>query len=348
MIFLGIETSCDECAAAVVEEGNNILSSVVSSQIALHAPFGGVVPEVASRSHMETIQPVVSEALSAAGIGIDKIDAVAVTHRPGLIGSLLVGLSAAKGLALARGLPLIPVNHVEAHVYACVMGVDSPPFPLVALVVSGGHTSLYSVDASLDLTSLGRTLDDAAGEAFDKVSSLLGLGYPGGPAIEKAAGGAGSRRYPLPRPLPRGRGGLSFSFSGLKTAVLYRCRGIPTTTRGAPRKKTLPFDGKNPADVAAMAASFEEAAVDVLVKRLFQAAAKQDARAVAAGGGVASNTLLRARIRDEAAARGLPVYLSPRSLATDNAAMIAGLAKHVYEKGGGPDAFGLSVDAFSG
>ncbi len=342
MIILGIETSCDECAAAVVEGAGTILSNVVSSQIALHAPYGGVVPEVASRSHMETIHPVVAEALRAANLAAGDVDAIAVTHRPGLIGSLLVGLCAAKGLALALGKPLIPVNHVEAHVYACVAGIDEPLYPLTALVVSGGHTSLFRVDSPLELEPVGRTLDDAAGEAFDKVAAILGLGYPGGPAIEKAAERAGTERFTLPRPLPAGRGGLDFSFSGLKTAVLYRTKGM--TSKKRPTVEPV-FDGANPDSVATMAASFQEAAADVLVTRLFQAARKFGARAVAAGGGVAANTLLRERIEQKAAAQGLPVYLSPRAMATDNAAMIAGLAGRIHASG---RRFDLSIDASAG
>jgi len=342
MIILGIETSCDECAAAVVDGGGTILSNVVSSQIELHAPYGGVVPEVASRSHMETIHPVIAEALRTAHIAANDLDAIAVTHRPGLIGSLLVGLCAAKGLALALGKPLVPVNHVDAHVYACVAGIDEPLYPLSALVVSGGHTSLFRVDSPLELEPVGRTLDDAAGEAFDKVAAILGLGYPGGPAIEKAARGAGNERFALPRPLPTGGGGLDFSFSGLKTAVLYRTRGMTSKKR---RTVEPAFDGDDPESVAAMAASFQEAAADVLTTRLFQAAQKFGARAVAAGGGVAANSLLRQQIEEKAAALSLPVYLPPRALATDNAAMIAGLAGHIYASG---RRFDLSVDAFAG
>jgi len=348
MIILGIETSCDECAAAVVEQGKTVLSSAVSSQIALHAPYGGVVPEVASRSHLETILPVVRKALADAGVGLDDVDALAVTQRPGLIGSLLVGLCAAKGLALATGLPLIPVNHVEAHVYACIMAEENPLFPLAALVVSGGHTSLYRVSSPLELELVGRTMDDAAGEAFDKVAAILGLGYPGGPAVEEAARRAGPERVRLPRPLPGGRGGLDFSFSGLKTAVLYRCRGVPGKKAEGRRKGRpgleRPLDMNDEPAVAAMAAAFQEAVVDVLATRLFQAAAKIGARAVAAGGGVAANALLRARIRAEAVARGLPVYLSPRALATDNAAMGAGLAYHIHRSG---RRFDLGFDAFA-
>jgi N6-L-threonylcarbamoyladenine synthase len=348
MIILGIETSCDECAAAVVEQGRNILSSAVTSQISLHAPFGGVVPEVASRSHLETILPVTEEALRRAGIGLERLDALAVTQRPGLIGSLLVGLCAAKGLALARGLPLIPVNHVEAHVYACIMQEESPLFPLAALVVSGGHTSLYRVDSPLDLELKGRTVDDAAGEAFDKVAAILGLGYPGGPAIEAAARGAGPGRVKLPRPLPGGKDSLDFSFSGLKTAVLYRCRGVPDKKSGARAKgrpgPEQPLDIADEQAVGGVAAAFQEAVVDVLAARLFQAAERIGARAVAAGGGVAANALLRERIRAGAAERGLPVYLSPRELATDNAAMGAGLAYHIHRSG---QSFDLEFDAFA-
>jgi len=342
MIILGIETSCDECAAAVVERGNSVLSSVVSSQIALHAPFGGIVPEVASRSHLETVYPVIEEALRQGGLKPADLDAIAVTHRPGLIGSLLVGLNAAKGLALARGLPLIAVNHVEAHVYASVMDAESPPYPLVALVASGGHTSLYLVSSVLDLELIGRTLDDAAGEAFDKVAAVLQLEYPGGPAIEKAAAQAGCERFSLPRPLPGSRESLDFSFSGLKTAVLYRHRGLF-------KKKGRTASGIEPVyrpddrrSRAALAASFQEAVVEVLTKRLFQAAERHGARAVAAGGGVASNSLLRSRLREEAAERGLPLFIAPLSLTTDNGAMIAGLAYHIHCAG---RHFDLDVDA---
>ncbi len=341
MIILGIETSCDECAAAVVQSGRKILSSEVATQIALHAPFGGVVPEVASRSHLETIRPVIGKAVESAGCRMSDIDAVAVTQRPGLIGSLLVGMSAAKGLALALGIPLIPVNHVEAHAYACLMTVDEPPYPLAALVVSGGHTSLYRVRSPLDLELEGRTIDDAAGEAFDKVASILGLGYPGGPAIDKAARGADPGTYALPRPMPSGRKSLDFSFSGLKTAVLYRCRGMVSKKKRAQREEP-PFDREDSHAVAAMAASFQAAVVEVLTTRLFQAAERFEARAVAVGGGVAANTALRDSVRSLAASRGIQLLLSPRDLATDNAAMIAGLAYQIHRSG---QRFDIDIDA---
>lgn len=340
MKILGIESSCDECAAAVVEDGEKVLSSVVASQVDIHARFGGVVPEIASRRHLETIVPVIDEALRKAGLAAREVDALAVTNRPGLIGALLVGLSAAKGLALALGKPLIPVHHVEAHIYAALMNRPVPAYPLAALVVSGGHTSLFSLDSPMEMKVIGSTLDDAAGEAFDKVSSILNLGYPGGPALEKAARGKGEGTIRFPRPLPGGEA-LSFSFSGIKTAVLYHCKGVPGH-RGKGRRETA-FDPGDEEAVADVAASFQSAVVDVLVTRTFQAADRLSAGAVVVGGGVAANALLRVRMEDEARRRGLPLYLSPPDLATDNAVMVAGYAYPLYQAG---RTGSLDMDAF--
>ncbi|MFH1998122.1 MAG: tRNA (adenosine(37)-N6)-threonylcarbamoyltransferase complex transferase subunit TsaD [Planctomycetota bacterium] len=335
MKILGIESSCDECAAAVVEAGRKVLSNVVASQVELHARFGGVVPEIASRRHLETIVPVIEEALGRAGLKAKELDAIAVTHRPGLIGALLVGLSAAKGLALALGKPIIPVHHVEAHIYAALMPQEEPVFPLVALVVSGGHSSLYYLESLMEMKPIGSTLDDAAGEAFDKVSAILGLAYPGGPAIEKAAQGRGEGTIPFPRSFPGGEG-LNFSFSGLKTAVLYHCRGVPK-----PGKKIAPgtrggsdkFDPDSAGDVADVAASFQSAVADVLVKRTIQAAQKYDAPSIVVGGGVAANSLLREKMAAAAKKHDKHCYLSPCEWATDNAVMIAGLGYILYQAG---------------
>lgn len=337
-LLLGLETSCDETAAAVVRDGHEVLAERVASQAELHARFGGVIPEVASRSHLEVIFPVVEDCLEQAGVSLEELDGLAVTHRPGLIGCLLVGLSAAKGFALARGLPLVPVNHVHAHVYGALMGgeggsapthPEQAPWPLASLVVSGGHTTLYESRGPEVHRPLGRTLDDAAGEAYDKVSALLGLGYPGGPIVDRLAAEGDPNAYELPRPLPPDS--LDFSFSGLKTAVLY-------AVRGPQGRDPLPAD----LVAADVAASFQAAVVDVLARRLVQAAERIDAGGLLVCGGVAANRALRARLAEEAERTGLPLFMPPMRLATDNAVMVAGLGYHVLRAG---RTAGLELDA---
>jgi len=301
--LLGIETSCDETAAAVVREGTDVLSSVVSSQVDLHARFGGVVPEVASRAHVELLTPVVAEALVEAGLQGPEVDAVACTVGPGLVGSLLVGISAAKALALVWDVPFVGVNHLEAHVYAAFLEEPDLPLPLVVLLVSGGHTMLVEFRDHGRYRVLGGTVDDAAGEAFDKVARFLGLGYPGGPAIDREAMHGDPAAIPFPRPMLES--GLDFSFSGLKTAVINHVRAHP--------------DVSTP-DVAA---SFQAAVVEVLVAKARRAAAGVGATGLCLAGGVAANSLLRERWLDVCTEDDLRCFLPSRSLCTDNAAMVA-------------------------
>lgn len=312
--ILAIESSCDEAAAAVIEDGHRILSGVVASQIAIHRAYGGVVPEVASRQHLRTLLPVVEQALREAGIGWEAIDAVAATYGPGLAGSLLVGLSTAKGLAYARRKPLLGINHLEGHIYANWLDaegeVEPPPFPALCLVVSGGHTDLVLMRAHGQFERLGRTVDDAAGEAYDKVARLLGLGFPGGPAIDRAAREHGPARIQLPRAwLP---GTWNFSFSGLKTAVLHLTRE------------------EQPLSVAEIAAAFQEAVVDVLVTKTVRAAEEYDAQIILLAGGVAANSALRQEFARRATT---PVRVPPPQYCTDNAAMIGAAAYFRYSAG---------------
>ena len=300
MKVLGIETSCDETAAAVVEGGKHILSSIVASQVELHARYGGIVPEVASRQHVLTILPVLERALGEAGVGLEGVEAIAVTSGPGLPGSLLVGMSLAKALALARKLPLVGVNHLEAHLYSLWLAGNPPPLPALALLVSGGHSELVLMRGHGDIQPLGRTRDDAAGEALDKAARLLGLGYPGGPAIEKAAR-QGEARFPLPRAWIKGS--YDFSFSGLKAAL-----------------RRMVEEMAGPLPVPDLAASFQQAVVDMLVVKALEAARSLPVKAVLVAGGVAANTLLRETFL---ARSPLPVLIPPLSLCTDNAAMVA-------------------------
>jgi N6-L-threonylcarbamoyladenine synthase len=318
MMVLGIETSCDETAAAVVEGSARILSSVVATQEELHAPFGGVVPEVASRAHCERITSIVSAAVERAGVSPRELGGLAVTSRPGLIGSLLVGVTAAKALALAWDLPLAAVDHVQAHVYSCALA--GAEWPFAALVASGGHTSLYRADGPTAMRLLGRTVDDAAGEAFDKVAAILGLGFPGGPAVSRAAGKGDGSAVSLPRPMA-GSESLDFSFSGLKTAVLYHVKAIGGA--GA-------LSDKARADVAA---SFERSVADVLVSKLFEAARRESLGTVAVGGGVAANRRLREAAAAEGRRLGVRVVFPEPGLCTDNAAMVAGLGHHLLAAG---------------
>jgi N6-L-threonylcarbamoyladenine synthase len=326
MRILGIETSCDETAAAVVEDGSRVLSNVVASQQEVHERFGGVVPEVACRAHVEAILPVIREALGQASLPLDQIGAVAVTTTPGLIGALLVGVTAAKALSWALGVPLVAANHLHAHVYAAWLASGPPELPAVSLVVSGGHTSLFRTESAVDHILLGGTVDDAAGEAFDKVANILGLGYPGGPAIERAAAGGRPNAVAFPRSM-LGSGNSDFSFSGLKTAVLYHCIG-PNATR-----KDIEGASHEASFVADVAASFQEAVVDVLVAKACGAAEREEVRTLIVGGGVAANARLRDRFSAETASRGLALCLAPRWLCTDNAVMTAGLAHHMIEAG---------------
>ena len=325
MRILGIETSCDETCAAVVEDGRRVRASVVASQVDLHRKYGGVVPEIASRAHLEALVPVLDEALTEAGVGAEAVDAVAVVHRPGLIGSLLLGLTAAKALAWLHEKPLVGVDHVEAHIYAASLERAARLFPCVALVVSGGHTSLYRCDGPLAQTCLGATTDDAAGEAFDKTASLLGLAYPGGPSIESAAERGSPRAVPFSRPW-LDREAFDFSFSGVKTAVLYHVRGKGA---GAKRRRTR-LSG---AEVADVAASFQECVVDVLVGKTVRAADASGLDRVVLGGGVAANRRLRQRMQAAADEAGLDLVLPEMRFCTDNAAMVAGLAYHHVQAG---------------
>ncbi len=307
MVILGIETSCDETAAAVLAGGVKILASVVASQDQIHAPYGGVVPELASRRHVEVILPVVQKALTDAGVSLPELQGIAVTQGPGLVGSLLVGLSVAKSLAYVTRLPLVGVNHLEGHIYAAFLQEPTPAYPFLALVVSGGHTALYLARAPLSYELVGQSRDDAAGEAFDKVAKLLGLGYPGGPVIELAArsGDPTAVAFPVAQMTD---GAPDFSFSGIKTAVsLYVKRRRPLST----------------GQVADIAASFQASAVKMLVRKTVRAALRLGARRIVLTGGVAANKALRGALGAEAAERGWELFIPPPTLCTDNAAMIA-------------------------
>jgi len=312
MNILTIETTCDETAAAVVTDRLEVLSSVVASQDELHRRFGGVVPEIASRAHLERILPVIHEALERAGLRLGDIGAVAVANTPGLAGSLLVGLVAAKTLCVALDIPLVAVNHLQAHVYACRLAAGREVFPCVGLVVSGGHTSLYRCPDAIRFELLGTTIDDAAGEAFDKVASMLGLPFPGGPAIQRAAEKGNPQAFAFPRSmLDDAR--LDFSFSGLKTAVRYKLVG---PGRADFARLDLP-----PQLVADIAASFQEAVVDCLVGKAVQALERTGLKTLCVGGGVAANSRLRARLEQQAQTMGFQLHIAPSRLCTDNAVM---------------------------
>ena len=312
-MILAIETSCDDTCAAVVEpDGRRALSNVVHTQTE-HARYGGIVPEVASRAHLERLDGVVEKSLSDAGVSLDEVQGVAVTVRPGLIGALLVGVAAAKGIAYARGLPLVPVNHLEGHVAAAYLADPALEPPFVALIASGGHTALYHVGADRGMSLLGETLDDAAGEALDKGARMLGLGFPGGPAISMAARDGDPDRYDFPVGLKE-RANLDFSFSGLKTSLLYKLKGMePRRVR-----EELPH----------LAAGYEAAVVEALSRKLLRVADLYEAPALVVAGGVAVNASLRRTLEEECAKIGTALVIPPPDLCTDNAAMIGAAAAH--------------------
>ena len=313
MKILTLESTCDETAAAVVTDDLQVLSSVVASQDELHRRFSGVVPEIAARAHLERIVPVIDETLRKANVLLSDLDAIAVATTPGLAGSLLVGLVAAKALCLATGKPLVAVNHLHAHIYACRMAARKNVFPCVGLIVSGGHTSLYHCESATDFHHLGGTIDDAAGEAFDKVASMLGLGYPGGPAISQAAEGGNPRAFQFPRALGGEGGGLKFSFSGVKTAVRYAICG--------PQKADFSAVHLKPRQIADLAASFQEAVVDSLIAKTRLALEQTGESVLCVGGGVAANRRLRDRLAELAAELKVELHVAPPEMCTDNAVM---------------------------
>jgi len=322
--LLAIETSCDETAAAVVADGRHILSNVVSTQIAIHAPYGGVVPELASRHHLENICPVIEEAMSGAGVEYRDLDGVAVTQGPGLVGSLLVGLEAAKAIAWVHGKPLIPVHHIAGHIEAPFLAHAEVPLPAVALIVSGGHTSLFEVAERGRYELLARTRDDAAGEAFDKVAKLLGLGYPGGPVIDRLSEGANDRAHEFAIAKPKDGSG-DFSFSGIKTAVLYHVRRVGLEPAASP-------DAASPA-IRDLVASFQRAVVAALVRRMREVALARRPKTLLLSGGVAANRVLRREAARAAEELGLALFMPPIALSTDNAAMIGAAGYVNMEKG---------------
>ncbi|MBS0264787.1 MAG: tRNA (adenosine(37)-N6)-threonylcarbamoyltransferase complex transferase subunit TsaD [Planctomycetes bacterium] len=314
-LLLAIESSCDETAAAVIDADLAVRSSVIASQTAIHERYGGVVPEMASRAHVQRIIPVIQAALEQAGVSLSDMSAIAVVTQPGLVGSLLVGLTAAKTLALVLDKPLIAVNHIEAHLYACRMHAARDVFPAVGLVVSGGHSNLYDCPSATGFELLGSTIDDAAGEAFDKVAAMLGLSYPGGPSIQQAALRGSAKAFRFPRTFIHEHDRLEFSFSGLKTSVLYQIAGTPPQA----------YDPAllDPQYVADVAASFQEAVVDVLVGKCRDALRRCRRRTLLVGGGVAANSRFRERLLELATTEKVEVVVPPLSLCTDNAAMAA-------------------------
>jgi N6-L-threonylcarbamoyladenine synthase len=316
MLILGIESSCDETAAAVVRDGRELLSNVIASQVRAHSRFGGVVPEIASRKHIEAVVPVILQALEEAGVGLDDIQGIAVTRGPGLIGSLLVGISAGKALAYAKGIPIVGVNHLDGHIAAVFLTERQPAFPFVALVVSGGHTTTYVVEDFGRSRIMGQTRDDAAGEAFDKAAKLLEIGYPGGVILDRLSKEGDPGKIPFPRAM---RDSLDFSFSGLKTSLLHY----------------LKRRGEKPAgrELADIAAGYQEAIVEVLVEKTVAAAALAGIGRIVVCGGVAANSRLRDRFRLRTEAEGMELFLPPPILCTDNAAMIAVVGEHLLAAG---------------
>lgn len=327
MLVLGIETSCDETSAAVVKDGRVLLSNVIASQIDIHGKYGGVVPEIASRKHIEAIGAVVQDALDMAGVSLDDLEGIAVTRGPGLVGSLLVGLSVAKALAFVRGLPVVGINHLEGHIAAVFLSERRPAFPFIALVVSGGHTNIYRVAGFQKVAVMGQTRDDAAGEAFDKAAKLLGLGYPGGVVIDRMGKKGNPQAVPFPRAM---KDSLDFSFSGLKTSLLNLVK-----------KREAAFDDGELCDVVA---SYQEAVVDVLVDKTLRAALEAGVRQVVVCGGVAANSRLRETFSTRASGLGLEVFIPPPVLCTDNAAMIAVVGEHLLARGQRDD---LNMNALS-
>ena len=317
MLLLGIETSCDETAAAVVEDGKSILSSIVSSQIAVHHRYGGVVPELASRKHIESIVPVVQEAIDTAGKPVSDLDAIAVTRGPGLVGALLVGFSFAKAYAYALDIPWVGVNHLEAHINSVFLEEDCPPFPFVALLASGGHTAIYHVTSHTSIELMGQTRDDAAGEAFDKVAKILDLGYPGGVVIDSLSKEGNPAKIKFPRSYLE-KSSYDFSFSGIKTAV-----NRYVSTHQDSIKPQIP-------DIVA---GFQEAVVEVLTYKILHAAHEKKCKHVALVGGVAANSRLRAKVTEDAAQKGIKVYIPSLHLCGDNAAMIAAVGYHYLKAG---------------
>ncbi len=333
MRILGIESSCDETAFALVEDGRRVLSSAIASQADLHGEYGGVVPEIASRAHVERLVPTLRRSLGDAGVGLDSVDAIAIGHRPGLIGSLLVGVSAAKGLAWSLGVPMVGVDHVHAHLYAGCLERELPAFPAIGLVVSGGHSSIYLAQSAIELERLGSTIDDAVGEAYDKAAMILGLGYPGGPLLDALAQKGDPKIHKLP--ISRlGRESLDFSFSGLKTSLLYRVRGKPAPG-GVFERDHTDLEESELADLAAGFQFAASAAIVLKLERAFEAIAERglDVQSLLVGGGVSANSLLRSRLLAIGKERSIDVRLPAMEYCVDNAAMIAGLGFHLLQAG---------------
>ncbi len=321
-LILGIESSCDETAVALVADGHKVISSVLNSQVSLHQKYGGVVPEIAARAHIESIIPLIREALENGNIIPSQIDAIAVANCPGLTPALLIGVTAAKTLAWAWQKPLIAVNHIHCHLHSVMLDEEADCFPAVALVVSGGHTSLYDCKSPMQMELLGQTIDDAAGEAFDKAASILNLPYPGGPSIQKAAETGNPKAIRFPRSM-LSNDSLDFSFSGVKTAVLYHCKGQDMNGNNQ-------VENMSEQEIADIAASFQEAVVEVLVKKTIKAARLTGYKNVLLGGGVAANAVLRDKLDKNCRSNKLRLVVSQRKYCTDNAAMVAGLAYYKY------------------